>query len=100
MMLLETCLLRRFVGNPWIKARMVKHWLQMKKGAKNIIETRVMTVASHIASLGQRRTSSVIVVENRDTLRKIASSGSPCRRRKKAKGEIRRMTKGKRELRK
>ena len=91
---------RRFAGNPWIRARMVRHWLQMKKGVENSIEKRVRTVASHAASQRQRRTLSVIAVENRDTLRKIASSGSACRRRKKAKGEIRRMTKGKRELRK
>ena len=93
MMLLETCLRRRFIGNPWIRARMVTRWLQMKKGIENSIETRVKTVASHVASRGQRRTSSVIAVENQDTLRKIASSGSTCKRRKKAKGEIRSITK-------
>ena len=65
----------------------------MKKSAENSFETRVKTMASHATNLGQIRTLSVIVVENWDTLRKIASSGSTCKRRKKAKGEIRRMTK-------
>ena len=76
MMLLGIYLSRRFIGYLWIRARMVKRWLQMKKEAENSTETRIKTTASHAASPSQRRTLNVIAMENQDTLRKIASSGS------------------------
>ena len=46
-------------------------------------------MASHAANPGQRKTLSVIAVAKRDILRKTASSGSVCRKRKKERGEIR-----------
>ena len=66
MMLLETCVPRRFAENPWIRARMVKRWLQMKKEVENSIETRIKTAASDTTSPSQRRTLNVIVVGKRD----------------------------------
>ena len=76
----------RFVGNLWIRARMVRHWQLRKIEAKKKFETRTRIVANHTASQGPRKTLNVIVVANLDMLRNIISSGSICRKRKKERG--------------